>query len=45
MLVHREALCHFDTLSTEVESATPENLSSTILGLGAYFFPVHSLSK
>ena len=33
-LVHEEALYKFDTLSAEVGSATPENLTSIILGLG-----------
>ena len=37
-LVRGEALRQFDTLSAEVGSDTPENLTSIILGLGAYFF-------
>ena len=43
-LVHGEALRQFDTLSAEVESDTQENLTSIILGLGAYFFPVNAPS-
>ena len=38
-------LRQFDTLSDEVGSATPENLTSIIIGLGAYFFPVNELSN
>ena len=44
-LVRGEALRQFDTLSAVVGSTTSENLKSIILGLGAYFSPVNSLSK
>ena len=37
-LVCGEALHQFDTFYYEVGSDTPENLTSIILGLGAYFF-------
>ena len=37
-LVSGEALRRFHSLSAELESASPENLSSIILGLGTYFF-------
>ena len=45
MLVRGESLCLFDALSAEVGSTTPENLTSIILGLGTYFFPIITLSK
>ena len=45
MLVRGEALHRFDTLSAEVVSATPENMTYIIIGLGTYFFPVNALSK
>ena len=38
-------LRQFDGFSDEVENTSPETLSSIILGLGAYFFPVNDLSK
>ena len=38
-IVHVEALSQFDTLSTEVGSATPENLKYIIFGLGNVYFP------
>ena len=44
-LVRVEALCQYDTLSAETGIATPENLTSNILGLGTYFLPVNALSK
>ena len=40
-----EALHHFDALSDEVESSTPETLTSIILGLGTYLPPIYALSK
>ena len=43
MLLHREALCQFDALSAEVESASPEALTYDILGLGAYFIPINAM--
>ena len=44
-LLRGEALCQFDTLSSEVRSASPENLTSIVLVLGKYFFPDNALSK
>ena len=44
-LVRGEALRQFDTLSAEVGSTTPENLTPIILGLGTYFLPVNVLSR
>ena len=44
-LVRGEVLRQFDGFSDEVENTSPETLSSIILGLGAYFFPVNDLSK
>ena len=44
-LVLRYALRQFDTLSSEVGGTKPENLSSIILGLDTYFFPVNTISK
>ena len=43
ILVRREELYKFDTLCDKVGSATPENLTSIFVGLGAYFFPVNAL--
>ena len=45
MLVRGEGLRHFYMLSSEVGSATSENLKYNILGLGTYFFPVNVLKK
>ena len=44
-LVRGKALRQFETLSAEIGSSTPENLTSIILGLGAYFFPVNDIPK
>ena len=44
-LVRGEVLRKFDVFSAEVESDISETLTSIIFGLGAYFFPVNSLSK
>ena len=44
-LVPGEALRQFDTFFAEIGSANPENLTSIILGLYMYFFPVNALSK
>ena len=44
-LVRGEELRQFYTFSDEVGSATPENLTSIILGFGTYLFPVNTLSN
>ena len=44
-LADREAICQFGSLLAEVESTNPLTTEDIILGLGAYFFPVNSLSK
>ena len=44
-MISGEALHQFDTLSAEVGIVTPEKLTSIILGLGTYFYPINSLSK
>ena len=44
-LVRGEVLRQFDTLSAEVEGATPVTLAYIILGLGTYGFPVNVMSK
>ena len=44
-LVRGEALRQFDTSFSEVVSSSPENMTSNILGLGMYYFPVNLLSK
>ena len=44
-MVRGEALRQFYMLSSEVVSATSENLASIILGLSTYFFPINDLSK
>ena len=44
-MVHGKELRQFDALYAEVEIASPENLSSILLGLGKHFFPVNALSK
>ena len=38
-------LRQFERLSAEFASTTLENLTSIILGLGMYFFPVHAMPK
>ena len=43
--VQGEKSRQFDILSAVVESATPENLASIILGLGTYFFLVNVLPR
>ena len=45
MMVCGEALRQFEKLSAEVGSATPEKLTSIILGLGTQFSPVSVMSK
>ena len=44
-LVHGEALNQIGTLSSEVGSATPENLLSISLVLGTYVFPIDVMFK
>ena len=44
-LTRGEEVHHFDMLSSELGSATTENLTSVILGLGMYSFPINALSK
>ena len=44
-LTRGEEVHHFDMLSSELGSATTENLTSVILGLGLYYFPVNTMSK
>ena len=44
-MLRGEALSQFDALSAKVVSTSPETLSLIILGLGAYFFPVNTMSN
>ena len=44
-LLHVELLHQFDTFSSEVGSATPENFTSIFLGLDTYFSHVNALSN
>ena len=44
-LVWGESLHQFYTFSVEFKSASPENLSPIVLGLGEYFPPVNYLSN
>ena len=44
-MVLGEALRQLYAFSDEVESASPENLTSIVLVLGVYIFPVNALSK
>ena len=44
-LIHVKSFHQFDNLSSVVKSTNPLTVEAIILGLGAYFFPVNSLSK